>query len=226
MTHSSPPSRSAAFFDMDKTLLSGSSPLLLARYLRQRGQLPLADVRRILAAVLRYKLGALDLLQFTRAVVSDLTGHVEADHIRRMEQWFTDSLIEYVAAEGDRWIQWHRSQGHRVALITASPSYTAQQLADHLGIAGEDIMATRFEVHQGRFTGRLIEPMVYGQGKRMAAQAYAAAHDIALQDSYFYTDSIEDLALLLIVGHPVAVNPDRELQKLAQASGWPILRFY
>ncbi|MER2600392.1 MAG: HAD family hydrolase [Caldilineales bacterium] len=226
MTISSQTADVAAFFDMDKTLLSDSSVLLLARYMRSRGELSWSEVRIILKDVLRYKLGQLDLPEATRRYVEKIAGHLEADRIAHSHQWFQDHLIHYVAAEGRRWIEEHRRNGHRVALITASPTYTADQLARHLSIEPEDVMATRFEVEDGRFTGRVLEPMVYGQGKLQAARAYAARFGVDLARSYFYTDSIEDLPLLERIGNPVAVNPDRPLRKLAKARGWAIQRFY
>jgi putative phosphoserine phosphatase/1-acylglycerol-3-phosphate O-acyltransferase len=216
----------AAFFDMDKTLLSGSSAVLLARYMQRRGELARQDAVRFLKATLRYKLGRLDMIETTRQIVRELAGYSEADRIAYTRQWFAEHLIDYVTEEGRHLVAQHRRLGHRVALITASPSYTADQLAEHLGMASEDVMATRFEVQHGRFTGRMLEPMVYGEGKLQAACAYAAAQGVNLSRSYFYTDSVADLPLLEIVGYPVAVNPDRPLRTLARDRGWTILRFY
>jgi len=226
MTTLNQPAGVAAFFDMDKTLLSDSSVLLLARYMRSRGELPWRDVWQVLGDVLRYKLGKIDMIETTRRYVAKIAGHLEADRVAHSRQWFQEQLIHYVAEEGHRWVEEHRRRGHRVALITASPTYTADQLAEHLGIEQDDVMATRFEVQDGRFTGRVLEPMVYGHGKLQAALVYAARFGVDLAHSYFYTDSIEDLPLLERIGNPVAVNPDHALRKLAEARGWAIQRFY
>jgi HAD superfamily hydrolase (TIGR01490 family) len=200
--------------------------VLLVRYMRQRGELAQQDVMRFLAAMLRYKMGRLDMIETTRALVRELAGESEAERIAHTRQWFQEQLIDYVTEEGRRWVQGHRRLGHRVALITASPSYTADQLAEHLGMASEDVMATRFEVEHGLFTGRMLEPMIYGQGKLDAARVYADQHGVDLRHSYFYTDSVADLPLLEMVGYPVAVNPDGPLRKLARNRGWSIVRFY
>jgi putative phosphoserine phosphatase/1-acylglycerol-3-phosphate O-acyltransferase len=226
MNNSPHPTAIAAFFDMDKTLLSSSSAVLLARYMRKRGELAWRDVMRVLSAMLRYKMGRLDMIETTREIVRELAGHSEAARIAYTRQWFSEHLIDYVTEEGRRWVAGHRRLGHRVALITASPSYTAEQLAEHLGMASEDVMATRFEVDQGRFTGRMLEPMIYGEGKLNAARTYAQSHGVDLHSSYFYTDSIADLPLLEMVGYPVAVNPDRPLRRLARSRGWSIVNFY
>ncbi len=226
MTNTGRPTEVAAFFDMDKTLLSGSSAVLLARYMQKRGDLARQDTVRLLKALLSYKLGQLDMIETTRQIVRDLAGHSEADRIAYIRQWFVEHLIDYVTEEGRRWVEGHRRLGHRVALITASPSFTAEQLADHLGLAREDVMATRFEVRHGLFTGRMLEPMIYGAGKLEVARAYAEAHNVDLAASYFYTDSIADRPLLDMVGYPVAVNPDRSLRRLAKDKGWAIVYFY
>lgn len=226
MSTSQPATEIAAFFDMDKTLLSASSAVLMVRYMVKRGELARQDVMRFVSAMLRYKMGRLDMIETTRALVRELAGQSEAARIDHTRQWFQEHLIDYVTEEGRRWVEAHRRLGHRVALITASPSYTAEQLADHLGMDGEDVMATRFEVQHGLFTGRMLEPMIYGQGKLDVARAYAQDFGVDLGQSYFYTDSIADLPLLEMVGYPVAVNPDRSLRRLARSKGWAVVRFY
>lgn len=215
-----------AFFDMDKTLLSDSSSLLWARYMWQRGELPVVELARILGIWLRYRLNRLDMVEITRQLVSELAGQPEWERVAMTRRWFQEQLAGYVTDEGRRRVEAHRRRGHRVVLITASPSYTAHALANALHIPAGDVLATRFEVRDGRFTGRLVEPMCYGQGKVVAATAYARKQRLDLDASYFYTDSIADLPLMLRVGYPVAVNPDRTLRETAQREGWPIVRFY
>ncbi|MEZ4768535.1 MAG: HAD family hydrolase [Caldilineales bacterium] len=218
--------QTAAFFDMDRTLLSESSTLLWIRYMRARGELPVSYILRFLGAMVRYQLGQLDMVEMTRRLAKDLAGEPEAQRATSTRRWVAEQVVNFVAPEGLRWLEAHRRRGDRVAMITASPEYTANALADHLAIPHEDVMATRFEVRNGRFTGRMIEPMVIGPGKLLAAQEYAVQNGIDLATSYFYTDSIADLPLLDAVGHPIAVNPDKPLLKLAEARGWDIVRFY
>lgn len=218
--------RVGAFFDMDRTLLSDSSSLLWARYMWERGELPLRDALRIVLWLLWYQLGRLDMVEVTRRLVSELAGQSEEERITFTRQWFGEQLVHYVAPEGRRRFEAHRRRGHQVALITASPSYTAEALAAHLDLSPAHVLATRFEVEDGAFTGRLVEPMIYGQGKLQAARSYARRQGLDLANSYFYTDSIADLSLLEQVGYPVAVNPDRSLRALAEKRGWPMVRFY
>lgn len=220
------PGTICAFFDMDRTLLTRSSSLLWIRYMWQKKLLSQADLVRYGWVLLRYRLRRLDIPALTRQLVGDLAGEEEADRVVFSRQWFDEQLIHYVAPEGRRAVERHRAEGHRLALITASPNYTADPLAAHLEIGLHSVLATRFEVEGGRFTGRLVEPMCFGQGKRLYAERYAAQHAVDLDASYFYTDSIDDLPLLERVGHPVAVNPDTALGKLAQRRGWPMVLFY
>lgn len=226
MTAMEAPGQVGAFFDMDKTLLSVSSTMVWTRTMRERGELPMRDLMRIMAALVRYKLGRLDMVETTREFVRDLAGQVEEEHEAKTRRWVAEELVAYVAEEGRTWLESHRRRGHRIALITASPRYTAAPLAEALGLAPEDVLATRLEVQNGRFTGRLLDPMLYGAGKVTAAVDYARQHGLSLASSFFYTDSISDLPLLEKVGYPVAVNPDRPLRTLAETRGWSIVRFY
>jgi putative phosphoserine phosphatase/1-acylglycerol-3-phosphate O-acyltransferase len=215
-----------AFFDMDRTLLSASSSLLWARYMWARGELPVRDAIRILLLLAWYQLDRLDMVEVTRRLVRELAGQLEEERIAFTRQWFGEHLVHYVAPEGQRRLEAHRRRGHRVALITASPSYTAEALAEYLSLSPTHVLATRFEVEDGAFTGRLVEPMVYGPGKLLTARRYARGQGLDLAKSYFYTDSIADISLLEQVGYPVAVNPDRSLRTLAERRGWTMVRFY
>lgn len=215
-----------AFFDMDRTLLSDSSSLLWIKYMRGRGALPFKQMMQIGGLLLRYQMGSLDMVDTTRRLVAQLAGESEHDRILFTREWFDQQLRHYVTAEGRRWVEAHRRLDHRVALITASPSYTADVVAEGLAIGAEDVLATRLEVVDGCFTGQIVEPMCYGPGKLTLAKAHADKYGLDLAASYFYTDSIVDLPLLEKVGYPVAVNPDTPLRKLATARRWHIVRFY
>lgn len=215
-----------AFFDMDRTLLTESSTLLMVRYMRRRQLLQRREVMWLMWARVRLKLGLADIPTITRQMVQSMAGSPEAEQVAFARRWFQEQLIHYVSEVGRHRVADHRARGHRLAVITGSPVYTADPLAQHLEISSEDVLATRFEVEGGRFTGRLVEPMCYQEGKLAYAQAYANRHGLDLSASYFYTDSIDDLSLLERVGHPVAVNPDSALLKLAQERAWPVVSFY
>lgn len=141
------------------------------------------------------------------------------------EAWYENMLRHYVTETGRERVHWHREQGHHVAIVSASTPYAVKPVAEALDLDNA-YLATELEVLNGRFTGRVVEPACYGSGKAARTLAYAAQHHIDLQKSYFYSDSASDLPLLEVVGHPVAVNPNRKLARIAAERGWPVMRFY
>jgi putative phosphoserine phosphatase/1-acylglycerol-3-phosphate O-acyltransferase len=117
----------------------------------------------------------------------------------------------------------HQRKGHTLAIVSSATRYQAEPLARDLGIA--HVLCTRLEVESGKFTGRLVRPTCYGEGKVNAAQGLAERHGIELTQSWFYTDSDEDLALLERVGRPRPTNPNGRLAAIAASRGWPVRTF-
>jgi HAD superfamily hydrolase (TIGR01490 family) len=117
-------------------------------------------------------------------------------------------------------VQRHTEDGDFVAIVTGATPYAALPLARELGI--EHVVATHLEVEGGRFTGRIQQPMSYGQGKVVLTERLAAEQGFSLEESTFYSDSITDLPLLERVRTPVVVNPDRRLRRVADQRGWRI----
>lgn len=215
----------AAFFDLDNTILSTSSGRLWIRYLRQTRRLSRRQEAAIWGWIGLYALGLLDFPHLMVRVMAGATGQDEAETWSLCRRWFDELVLGYIAEGARTAIERHRAEGHHVAIVTASTPYAAGPVAAHLGL-GDAYLATRLEVRAGRFTGKLIEPACHGVGKVYWVDRYAAERGIDLTSSFFYTDSINDLPLLEHVGHPVAVNPDRKLTRLARQRGWPTVRFY
>jgi len=215
----------AAFFDMDHTLLRDSSGMLYVRYLRQTGRLSWRQWLAVMGQIALYVLGLASFPGLMSRLMIRASGETEAEAWRLSEEWFEAMLRHYIAEEGRRQVAWHQAQGHHVALVSASTPYAVQPVARAVGV-GDAYLATRLEVVDGRFTGRVLEPACYGAGKVALTYAYAMKHDIDLSESYFYSDSHHALPLLETVGHPVAVNPNRKLARIAAARGWPVRRFY
>ncbi len=214
-----------AFFDMDNTLLRASSGLLYLRYLRESGYLPWSQWARIMTLVGRYVVGLTNFPRMMTGVMVQAVGSSEQEAWRLSGEWFEAMLKHYIADGARRRVAWHREQGHHVAIVSASTPYAVRPVAEALGLA-EAYLATRLEVVDGRFTGRLVEPACYDEGKVALAQEYAALHGLDLARSYFYSDSHRDLPLLEAVGHPVAVNPNKKLARIARQRGWPVVYFY
>jgi HAD superfamily hydrolase (TIGR01490 family) len=214
-----------AFFDMDKTILSDSSGLLLMRYLRRTKQVTWQNMLYVLWLALQYRLAIMDYASATARLMPTVAGQGEADVWAMCRAWFHEMVVPCVNDLAVRRMEAHQQDGHIVAILSASTVYAVQQLAEHLGL-GNNFLCTYLEVRNGQFTGRVVEPSCYGANKVYWAERFAAEHGTDLSHAYFYTDSYSDLALMERVGHPVAVNPDLRLRRLAARRGWPIEMFY
>lgn len=213
-----------AYFDMDRTILSGSSGLLYMRYLWSHGQ---TDWRSMLLSswyAALYKVGILNYPIVAAKLAASVSSSREEDTRELCQRFFDGMLVDYIAARAVQRLNEHRAQGHLVTLISAATAYVVGPVASHLGI--EEYLCTQLEVVDGRFTGKVIEPGCYGPSKVYWARHFAQRHDADLAQAYFYTDSCTDLDLLELVGHPVAVNPDARLRGLAATHRWPVEYFY
>jgi putative phosphoserine phosphatase/1-acylglycerol-3-phosphate O-acyltransferase len=194
------------------------------RYLWSEGEVRLRALLRAYWYGLRYKLGLYNYPTVMARLFSSVSDDREAEMIAFCQRWFEDMVVDYIAQKAVQRMGEHRSQGHLVTIISASTPYAVGPVAAHVGV--QDYLCTRIEVVDGRFTGNYVKPACYGEGKVYWAEQYAHQHDACLTEAYFYTDSHSDLALLERVGHPIAVNPDRQLRSLARRRSWPVERFY
>jgi putative phosphoserine phosphatase/1-acylglycerol-3-phosphate O-acyltransferase len=119
-------------------------------------------------------------------------------------------------------VESHRAAGHLTALLTSATRYVADPLAAELGVP--HVRVSTLVVRDGLFSGEAVRPLCYGRGKVYWAERFAAEHDVDLGSSWFYSDSITDLPVLELVGHPVVVHPDPRLRRIAQQRAWPVLR--
>jgi len=212
-----------AFFDMDYTVLDTSSGLEYVKHLREHGRISARLLFYIAWWTVTYKVASVDM---NRAVPKLLSYVEDVSAMRLMAEsyeWVDQKLKAHIAPRAVELIQAHRQQGHRVVLISASTQFAVQPVAEQLNI---DFICSQVVIVADRMTGDIVDPPCYGAGKITWAQHYADEHEAALADAYFYTDSHSDQPLLDVVGHPVAVNPDARLKKLAQKRGWPIEKFY
>ena len=217
--------RVAALFDMDRTLLDASSGQLYARYMRRIGRMGRREVAQAAWWGILSWLGMLDMQTLIPRMLADVAGDDERELRLLCDRWFADDVIPHVTERGRQCVAAHQAQGHVVAIVSASTQYAVRPMTTHLGIPGQYV-CTHLESKNGRLTGRVVPPVCYGPGKVVWAERFAAEHDLELSASYFYTDSISDLALLERVAHPVAVNPDLRLWRLARRRGWRVEKFY
>ena len=210
---------------MDNTLLSAASGRLYLKWLRQTGQLPLHRWAYISWQVALYIIGVVNFPRLMSRLTTYVAGTSESEAWRMSEAWFDATLRHAIAPGGRQQINWHKEQGHLIAIVSAATPYAVKPVAEALGF-GDAFLATELEVIGGAFTGRILEPACFGPGKVIRTQRYADARQIDLTASYFYSDSASDLPLLEVVGHPVAVNPNRRLARIAKRRGWTVMNFY
>jgi HAD superfamily hydrolase (TIGR01490 family) len=212
----------AAFFDLDKTVVSKSSSLALSRPFYRAGLVTRSQLLKGAYAQLVYLMIGADEKRMERAKdgMLALTKGWDAGEVQAIIREALEDVVDpYIYQEAHDLISLHRALGRRVYIVSSSPEGVVKPLAELFGV--EDEIAPRAEVVDGKFTGNL-EFYCYREKK---AEAIRAIEGINLEGSYAYSDSITDLPMLEAVGNPVAVNPDRELRKIAQQRAWQIRDF-
>lgn len=219
-------SRAAAFFDLDKTLMAGSSGMQFARVAARHGIVGRRQLASWAVEHLRYRLRGTtderttDVLRVAR----DLIAGVPARSLERMNPEVMAAILPRVYPQMLDEVYAHQDAGRATFIVSAAGNGVVEPLAAVLGMDGG--IGTRYEVdEEDAFTGRFDGPFVYGPGKVEAMEAFAAEHGIDLGESYAYSDSLSDLPMLRAVGNPVVVNPDPALAELAREEGWQTMRF-
>jgi HAD superfamily hydrolase (TIGR01490 family) len=215
----------AAFFDLDKTIISKSSSLALGRPMYRAGLVSRSQLLRGAYAQMVYILLGADEKRMDK-VKDGLLALTKGWDRQQVEDLVREAIEEvvdpYIYQEALDLMALHRALGRRVYVVSSSPEEIVGPLAERLGADG--VVATRAEIVDGKYTGKL-EFYCYGDGKPEAIRELAEKDGIDLTESYAYSDSATDLPMLEAVGHPVAVNPDRDLRKLAVKRGWQIRDF-
>lgn len=217
--------RSAAFFDLDKTVIAKSSALAFGRPFYREKLITRRDVVKAAYAQLIFKIGGADEQQMVRIrdYLAELCRGWPVEQVRQVVKETLHELIHpYVYAEAAALIEEHLAAGRDVVLVSASGEEMVRPIGELLGVT--DVIATRMVVTDGRYSGE-VEFYAGGPQKVAAVRAMAAERGYDLDDSYAYSDSISDAPLLEAVGHPTAVNPDRALRRTAAERGWPMLEF-
>ena len=217
---------SAAFFDLDKTVIARASMVAFGGPFRRHGLLSRRLLLRALWGQLVYlQLGAdEEKLVRMRDSVLALTKGWEQARISAIVRETLEEVVEPITfAEALALIDEHRAAGRKVFIVSASPEEIVTPLSRHLG--ADEAIASRAKLDgEGRYTGEM-EFYAYGPAKAEAMQRVAADEGIDLDASYAYSDSATDLPMLEVVGHPVAVNPDRELARVARERAWEVRQF-
>ncbi len=215
----------AAFFDLDKTIIAKSSTLAFSREFQAGGLISRGALLRSAYAQLMFSIGGADhdQMEKMRQFMSQLCAGWD---VATVSEIVTDTLLNIVDPlvfdEAVTLIEEHRLAGRDIVIVSASGAEVVEPIGQLLG--ADRVIATRMEIVDGKYTGN-IDYYAYAEEKARAIEELAQTRGYDLAASYAYSDSVTDVHMLEVVGHPFAVNPDKELRRIAASRGWPVLSF-
>ena len=213
----------AAIFDFDGTLIAGYSATVFLKEQLKRGDLSARDFLELSAAMTNFGLGNLGFSGLMLVTSQLMRGMSEQNYIEFGEELYTKQIARLIYPESRALVEAHRAKGHTIAVISSATPYQVEPAARGMDI--DHVMCSQLEVEDGVFTGGVIRPTCFGQGKVDAAEDLAARLDLDLDASAFYSDSYDDIELLERVGNPVVLNASSKLTREAQHRSWPSARF-
>jgi HAD superfamily hydrolase (TIGR01490 family) len=219
------PRRSAAFFDLDKTIIAKSSVLAFSKPFQAGGLISRQALLRSAYAQFVFMVGGADhdQVEKMRQFMSQLVAGWDVATVREIVAETLHNIMDpLVYDEAVQLIEDHHLEGRDVVIVSTSGSEVVEPIGAMLG--ADRVIATRLRIEDGHYTGE-IEYYAYADEKASAIRDYAAEMGYDLADCYGYSDSITDLPMLEAVGHPHVVNPDKELRKIAGERDWPVLVF-
>ena len=215
----------AAFFDLDKTIIARSSSFAFSKPFQAGGLISRRAMLRSAYAQFVYLVGGADhdQMEKMRQFMSQLTAGWDVATVREIVAETLHNIVDpIVYDEAVSLIEEHRSLGRHVVIVSTSGAEVVEPIGAMLG--ADEVIATQLEIVDGKYTGT-IEYYAYAEEKARAIRALAEERGYDLEGCFAYSDSITDVSMLEAVGHPHAVNPDKELRKVAAEKGWPILVF-
>ncbi len=215
----------AAFFDLDRTLISGSSAFVLGIAAWRNELVPTHQFVRDAASALAFVVAGAsdDTSTGVRDRILGAVKGVRLEDLVALNAEIVPKLMERIRPEAKRLLDQHRHAGRATYIVSASPIELVEPLAKALGMSAG--IGTRSRIVDGTYTGELDGPFCYGQGKVEAIEELARWEGLHLDQCWAYSDSASDLPMLEAVGHPVAVNPDAKLERIAGERGWPVVVF-
>ena len=213
----------AAIFDFDGTLIAGFSAVSLVREQVRRGDLSPRQLVEMVSAMTSFGLGNLGFSGMMAINAQFMRGIEEETYVQLGEDLYQKQIARLIYPESRALVQAHQAKGHTVSIISSATPYQVTPAAVDLDI--EHVLCTYLEVANGKFTGQVVRPTCFGQGKVDAAESLAGEYGADLDQSFFYSDSDDDLQLLERVGRPRALNPNSKLDRIARGKRWPIARF-
>ena len=217
----------AAFFDVDNTIVRGSTIYFLGRGMYHRGYFTKADISRFMVANLRFRLTGKEKPEefdrYKKAATDFIGGHKVEEVLHLGQEIYEEYVLPKLWKGAVEIANKHLAEGDEVWLVTATPEHMADIMAKNLGLTGA--IGTKAEVKDGIFTGKVIGNLLHGKEKALAIQELAREKNFDLSKCYAYSDSHNDLPLLQAVGNPCAINPDALLRIRALKENWQIYEF-
>ena len=211
-----------ALFDLDNTLLVGDSDYLWGQFLVDNKKVDGKHYEEQNQKFYQdYQLGTLDIQAYLSFQLSFLAKHDQKTLNLWREQFVTERIKPIIPRASRDLLQWHREQGNTLVIVTATNRFVTGPIAKILGVS--HLLATDLEESRGRYTGRPLGIPCFREGKVLRLRKWIKENNISLEGSWFYSDSHNDLPLMALVDHPVAVDPDETLHRIAQEKGWNIL---
>lgn len=211
-----------AIFDLDNTLLGGDSDHAWGQFLVDRGIVDPVHYRDNNDRFYRqYQSGDLDIYAYLAFALEPLTRHDMA----QLRQWHQEFMRDVIAPlrlpKADALLAEHRRRGDYLLIITATNAFVTRPIGESLGVDG--LLATEPEIRDGRYTGKVVGTPCFREGKVTCLKEWLERNPFDMSDSYFYSDSQNDLPLLEMVANPVAVDPDDALRAVATGRGWSVI---
>lgn len=213
----------AALFDFDGTIIAGYSATALLQEKFKRRQMSVEEIIETANVMSQYSLGGMSFSGLMTAAAKFMKGVTEESFRQFGEELYEKHIARKVYPETRAIIQAHLAKGHTVAIISSATIYQIEPTARDLGI--EHVLCSQYEVKDGAFTGNIVRPLCFGEGKVLAAEKLAAEVGADLDASYFYSDSSDDIELLERVGKPRVLNPNAKLRAIAKERDWPVEDF-
>lgn len=212
-----------ALFDFDGTIIAGYSATAMLREKFMRREITPGEMIETASAMGQFGTGRMGFSGLMLGSAKLMKGISEESHAQFGEELYVKHIARKVYPETRALIELHLKKGHTVAIISSATPYQVEPTARDLGI--DHVLCSHYEVENGEFTGNIIKPLCFGEGKVLAAEGLAEQEGMDLDQSFFYSDSYDDIELLERVGHPRPLNPNRKLAKAARENGWKTLSF-
>mgnify|MGYP003633595912 CR=1 FL=1 len=213
----------AALFDFDGTIIAGYSATAMLWEKIKRREMTAEEVVETINVMAQYSSGNMGFSGLMTGAAKFMKGVTEESYFEFGEELYEKHIARKVYPEARALIEAHRAKGHTIAIVSSATIYQIEPTARDLDI--EHVLCSQYEVENGEFTGNIIRPLCFGEGKVIAAEGLAAEYDLDLDNSFFYSDSYDDIELLERVGKPRPLNPNAKLREVARENDWPLEKY-